>query len=171
VCVCAFSLRRESPDIILGDKPLISEAVLSHLLFLISSPNVPSMATKLRRHMVKSSTDSPSLNWMLSNSARSRCVLAFRTASLPIHRDLTASHAYAALFFTASDASISCDTAMVIASHVTSPVSMVPQRFLAFHDQCPLRVVHLGENWPICWPGANLPHNSLPRAAATTAPT
>jgi hypothetical protein len=30
VCVCAFSLHRESPDMILGDKPLISEAVLSH---------------------------------------------------------------------------------------------------------------------------------------------
>jgi hypothetical protein len=31
VCVCAFSLRRESPDMILGDKPLISEVVLSQL--------------------------------------------------------------------------------------------------------------------------------------------
>jgi hypothetical protein len=30
VCVCAFSLRRESPDMILGDKPLIFEVVLSH---------------------------------------------------------------------------------------------------------------------------------------------
>jgi hypothetical protein len=30
VCVCAFSLRRESPDMILGDKPLISEVILSH---------------------------------------------------------------------------------------------------------------------------------------------
>jgi hypothetical protein len=29
VCVCAFSLRRESPNMILGDKPLISEVVLS----------------------------------------------------------------------------------------------------------------------------------------------
>jgi hypothetical protein len=29
VCVCAFSLRQESPDMILGDKPLISEVVLS----------------------------------------------------------------------------------------------------------------------------------------------
>jgi hypothetical protein len=29
VCVCAFSLRRESPDMIFGDKPLISEGVLS----------------------------------------------------------------------------------------------------------------------------------------------
>jgi hypothetical protein len=28
--VCAFSLHRESPDIILGDEPLISEVVLSH---------------------------------------------------------------------------------------------------------------------------------------------
>jgi hypothetical protein len=32
VCVCAFSLRRESPDIILGNKPLISEVVLSQLV-------------------------------------------------------------------------------------------------------------------------------------------
>jgi hypothetical protein len=31
VCVCAFSLRRESPDMILGDKPLIFEVVLSHI--------------------------------------------------------------------------------------------------------------------------------------------
>jgi hypothetical protein len=30
VCVCAFSLRRESPNMILGDKPLIFEVVLSH---------------------------------------------------------------------------------------------------------------------------------------------
>jgi hypothetical protein len=29
VCVCAFSLHQESPDMILGDKPLISEVVLS----------------------------------------------------------------------------------------------------------------------------------------------
>jgi hypothetical protein len=29
VCVCAFSLRRDSSDMILGDKPLISEVVLS----------------------------------------------------------------------------------------------------------------------------------------------
>jgi hypothetical protein len=32
VCVCAFSLRRESPDMILGDKPLIFEVVLSQLV-------------------------------------------------------------------------------------------------------------------------------------------
>jgi hypothetical protein len=30
VCVYAFSLYRESPDMILGDKPLISEVVLSY---------------------------------------------------------------------------------------------------------------------------------------------
>ncbi len=29
VCLHAFSLHRESPDMILGDKPLISEVVLS----------------------------------------------------------------------------------------------------------------------------------------------
>jgi hypothetical protein len=32
VCVCAFLLRREFPDMILGDKPLISEVVLSQLV-------------------------------------------------------------------------------------------------------------------------------------------
>jgi hypothetical protein len=39
VCVCAFSLRRESPDMILGDKPLIFEVVLSQPLY--SSVLVP----------------------------------------------------------------------------------------------------------------------------------
>jgi hypothetical protein len=36
-CVCVFSLRRESPDMILGGEPLISEVVLSHCgrLFMI----------------------------------------------------------------------------------------------------------------------------------------
>jgi hypothetical protein len=37
VCVCAFSLRRESPDMILGDKPLIFEVVLSHTLTVTNS--------------------------------------------------------------------------------------------------------------------------------------
>jgi hypothetical protein len=32
VSVCAFLLRRESPNMILGDKPLISEMVLSQLV-------------------------------------------------------------------------------------------------------------------------------------------
>jgi hypothetical protein len=30
--VCVFSLHRESPDMILGDKPLISKVVLSQLV-------------------------------------------------------------------------------------------------------------------------------------------
>jgi hypothetical protein len=34
-CVCVFSLHQESPDMILGDKPLISEVVLSK--FIISA--------------------------------------------------------------------------------------------------------------------------------------
>jgi hypothetical protein len=32
VCACVFSLRRETADMILGDKPLISEGVLSQLV-------------------------------------------------------------------------------------------------------------------------------------------
>jgi hypothetical protein len=31
-CVCTFSLRQESPDMILGDKPLFLEVVLSQSL-------------------------------------------------------------------------------------------------------------------------------------------
>jgi hypothetical protein len=76
---------------------------------------------------------------MLSNSVLSRCALAFQTASLPIRKDLIASHASAAIAFTASDASISCGTALVMASNdirsscsVTSPGSMASQRFLAW---------------------------------------
>jgi hypothetical protein len=81
--------------------------------------------------MVKLSTVSPSLKRMLSNSVVSRCTLAFRIASLPIRKDLTASHACAAVAFTTSDVSISCGTALVMTSNairssysVTSPVSM-----------------------------------------------
>ncbi len=62
---------------------------------------------------------------MLSNSILSRYALAIRTASLPT------------VAFTASDASISCGTALVMASNaiqsscsVTSPGSMASQRFL-----------------------------------------
>jgi hypothetical protein len=32
VCLCAFSLHRESPGMILRDKPLISEVVLSQVV-------------------------------------------------------------------------------------------------------------------------------------------
>jgi hypothetical protein len=35
VCVRAFSLRRESPNMILGDKPLIFEVVLSHMVPIV----------------------------------------------------------------------------------------------------------------------------------------
>jgi hypothetical protein len=88
--------------------------------------------------MVKSSTVSPSLKRVLSNSVLNCYTLAFRIASLPIRKDLTASHASAAVAFTASDASISYGTALVVASNairsscsVTSPGSMASQRFLA----------------------------------------
>jgi hypothetical protein len=71
------------------------------------------------------------LKQMLSNSVFSRCALAFRTASLPIRKDLTVSHASAAVAFTISDANISYDTTLVMASYVirsscsvTSPSSM-----------------------------------------------
>jgi hypothetical protein len=65
---------------------------------------------------------------MLLNFILSRYALAFRSASLPIRKDLTASHASAAVSFTASDANISYGTVLVIASNtirsscsVTSP--------------------------------------------------
>jgi hypothetical protein len=42
-CVCVFSLHRESPGIILGDKPLISQVVLSQL---VSEPGWGTTHTK-----------------------------------------------------------------------------------------------------------------------------
>jgi hypothetical protein len=75
---------------------------------------------------------------MLSSSVLNRYALTFRTASLLIHKDLTASHASEVVVFTASDASISYGTALVMTSNilrssysVTSPGSMASQRFLA----------------------------------------
>jgi hypothetical protein len=47
VCVCAFSLHRESPDMILEDKPLISEVVLSQLPYPVS----PASAQNSRFHI------------------------------------------------------------------------------------------------------------------------
>jgi hypothetical protein len=38
-CICVFSLHRESPDMILGDKSLISEMVLSHYIVLLAHAN------------------------------------------------------------------------------------------------------------------------------------
>jgi hypothetical protein len=40
-CVCVFSLHQESHGMILDDKPLISEVVLSHLAHLIIRSFVP----------------------------------------------------------------------------------------------------------------------------------
>jgi hypothetical protein len=48
VCVCAFSLRRESPDMILGDKPLIFEVVLSQ-----STPAMPLREQKMIIVMIR----------------------------------------------------------------------------------------------------------------------
>jgi hypothetical protein len=45
MCVYAFSLHRESPDMILGDKPLISEVVLSQFLLHDRFP-LPSLLYK-----------------------------------------------------------------------------------------------------------------------------
>jgi hypothetical protein len=36
-CVCIFSLHRESPDMILGDKPLIYEERLAHIRTIVVS--------------------------------------------------------------------------------------------------------------------------------------
>jgi hypothetical protein len=45
-------------------------------------------------------------------------------------------------------------------------LSEVPRLQLDLNDQRQLCVVHHGEKWPIHWPDANLPHNSLIRTAA-----
>jgi hypothetical protein len=57
VCVCAFSLRRESLDVILGDKPLISEAVLSQnpMRLLKRIMLIVSIQGRKRRDLLKDS--------------------------------------------------------------------------------------------------------------------
>jgi hypothetical protein len=47
----------------------------------------------------------------------------------------------------------------------------VPRLQLDLHDQHPLCVVRLGEKWPVCWSDANFPHNSLTRTAVVIVPT
>jgi hypothetical protein len=53
VCVYAFSLRRESHNIILGDKPFISEVVLSHKTlkqkFITPMPNLTWLQAAVRK--------------------------------------------------------------------------------------------------------------------------
>jgi hypothetical protein len=46
-CVCVFSLHRESPNMILGNEPLISEVVLSQLA---ASP-LPQELVAIVRHV------------------------------------------------------------------------------------------------------------------------
>jgi hypothetical protein len=54
VCVCAFSLYQESPNMILGDEPLISEVVLSQSLTLrCCSPVVGSVTPSAIVHCAK----------------------------------------------------------------------------------------------------------------------
>jgi hypothetical protein len=59
VCVCAFSLRRESPDMILGDKPLIFEVVLSQSR---GERNLTKLSNELCRPRMEGSED-PLLNY------------------------------------------------------------------------------------------------------------
>jgi hypothetical protein len=62
VCVCAFSFHRESPDMILGDKPLISEVVLSQFL---------------SQHSHWSSSLKPSICWWQTNRLTGPISLAY----------------------------------------------------------------------------------------------
>jgi hypothetical protein len=60
VCVCAFSLRRESPDMILGDKPLIFEVVLSQTQSKgLSSPNSKNDKSPARDDVFSIWSDAP----------------------------------------------------------------------------------------------------------------
>jgi hypothetical protein len=51
-CVCVFSLHRESPDMILEDKPLISEVVLSRLVSKQDWGKTHTKASKNRNHVI-----------------------------------------------------------------------------------------------------------------------
>jgi hypothetical protein len=51
-CVCVFLFRRESPDMILGDKPLIFEVVLSQLVPEQDRGKIHTKASKNHNYVV-----------------------------------------------------------------------------------------------------------------------
>jgi hypothetical protein len=51
VCVCAFSLRREFPDMILGDKPIISKVVLSQKPYTVATCGISCGTTTRHGHL------------------------------------------------------------------------------------------------------------------------
>jgi hypothetical protein len=69
VCVCAFSLHRESPDMILGDEPLISKMVLSHWAPPHNLCRLPCLRPSVE------GGDSPFFpsSWQASHYSRVRC--------------------------------------------------------------------------------------------------
>jgi hypothetical protein len=105
VCVCAFSLRRESPDMILGDKPLIFEVVLSHIF-----------CSKVLRRRAKSSMSSPGLKAKFSHSLRSAYNVVLRVRSLPMRATAMASHTSLSVCFLQSENYISGVTVAMRAS-------------------------------------------------------
>jgi hypothetical protein len=91
-CVCVLSVHRESPDIILGDKPFIFEVVLSHCEF--ESCNIGKLKILLLLYCISSNNTSHveshsilgfvSSQWhnMVMNNCRNSAPLAQIVASL-----------------------------------------------------------------------------------------
>jgi hypothetical protein len=58
-CVCTFSLHRESPDVILGDEPLISEVVLLQSIEAGAPPWVCRLLAVVQAPVITRSTPQP----------------------------------------------------------------------------------------------------------------
>ncbi|KAF8670597.1 hypothetical protein HU200_050624 [Digitaria exilis] len=114
------------------------------LLSGMTSLTVLNDATRFEMRKTKSSTDSPDLNQIDSNSRQSSCAFIFLTASLPIRMDSIAFHGSAVDSFTTRDATIdrvSASRARRSSYRLTPPSSMASQRFLA----CILDFMSIGQ--------------------------
>jgi hypothetical protein len=97
VCVCAFSLRRESPNMILGDKPLIFEVVLSQRTRLLQAHGPVLVDFELRgipAHAWEKSTMQQLLGWRCwvgsfhPDTVQQRDLSMFRASAWCSHPDL-----------------------------------------------------------------------------------
>jgi hypothetical protein len=82
VCVCAFSLYRESPDMILGDKPLISEVVLSQLVPEQDWDKIHTKASKNRNNVFGEERLAHIRTLVVSLGAKLPYVLIYATTEL-----------------------------------------------------------------------------------------
>jgi hypothetical protein len=74
-CAYAFSLHRESPDMIMGDKPLISKVVLSQASFRAEHDGMQPRAHTLLAEKFSNTGLQPLESWCRSSSTKTRLII------------------------------------------------------------------------------------------------